>query len=241
MRFVSLIIIYFFLITSAFSQKTESKKYTSVDSEEDGINSYEKYNERLGGDSVRYIKKGLKCNGMVKDNYPNGTLKHKGYYTDGVLNTIYSNFWDNGQEERSFKVQDSKSSSMIIYYKDGKIRSKIDYVKSLPLKDEEYFPDGKMASFDEYDKNFDYTIMSKLYFENGQLQTILEMTDKKKGLFSSKEYFEDGKIKEEGTLKFIPGLGDMRKIDKWSIYSESGKLLTEEFYDNGNLTNEKTY
>jgi antitoxin component YwqK of YwqJK toxin-antitoxin module len=241
MRFIFLISVTFFLVNSSFSQKSENKKYTSVDSDEEGINSYEKYNSMLGGDSVRYVKKGLKCNGMVKDNYSNGTLKHKGYYTDGVLNTIYTNYWDNGQEERSFKVKDSKSSEMIIYYKDGKLRSKIEYVKSLPLKDEEYFPSGKMESYDEYDKSFDYTIMSKVYFETGQLQTIVEITDKKKGFFSSKEYYEDGKIKEEGTLKFIPGLGDMRKEGKWSIFSESGKLLTEEFYDNGSLTDEKTY
>ncbi|NVO04121.1 MAG: hypothetical protein HXX09_15605 [Bacteroidetes bacterium] len=241
MKFILYFFLSFFFVSSIYSQKTENKKYTSVDSEEEGINSYEKYNSRLGGDSIRYVKKGLKCNGMVKDNYPNGALKHKGYYVDGVLNTIYNNYWETGQEERSFKVKDPKASEMIIYYKDGKLRSKIEYLKSLPLKDEEYFPNGKMESYDEYDKSFDYAIISKVFFENGQLQTIVEMTDKKNGLFHSKEYFEDGKIKEEGSYKFIPGLGDMRKIDKWSIYSESGKLLTEEFYDNGSLTDEKTY
>jgi len=54
------------------------------------IEIYDKFNKIIGGDSVRFCEK-HKCSGWIKDYYTNGKLKHKGFYENGKLTTVYSN------------------------------------------------------------------------------------------------------------------------------------------------------
>lgn len=242
MKRILLLSMFFFSPVLMFSQnkdpKSSSKSVSDSVDVDEGIEYYDKFNTVIGGDSVRYCN-GLKCSGLIKDFYPNGNLKHKGYYTSGQLTTTYKNYFDNGQEERSFQIKDPNNASIEIYYKDGKIRMKGDYYKGEPIKWEEYFPNGNMESYEEYTKSLDAYIVSKTFYEDGKPQLLIECIDKKKRLFTSKEYFENGQIKEEGQLVYAPLLSDYQKTDKWVTYDEKGKVLSEETYVKGEVTEEK--
>ena len=129
---------------------------------------------------------------------------------------------------------------MTVYHKDGKIRSSIKYTDGNPVKWEDYFSNGKMEYYEEYNKKGLY-VAQKSFFENGQPQEILELTDKKKLLYSKKEYFENGKIKSDGETVYNADLLDYQRSGKWSYFDESGKLVKEEFYVGGKVNEEKNY
>jgi len=244
MRRTILFIYYFIFSLALFAQNkapgtTAKAKNDSIDVDE-GIEYYDRFNTFIGGDSTRYCN-GMKCSGLIKDLYPNGNLKHKGYYVSGKLTTTYKNYFENGQEERSFQVKSPISADIEIYYKDGKLRVKGDYLKGEPLKWEEYYPNGNMESYEEYTKSLDAYVVSKYFYENGKPQLIIECIDSKKKLYSSKEYYENGQLKEEGKLNYITLISDFQKNGKWIVYDEKGKVTAEENYVKGEMSDDKNY
>jgi antitoxin component YwqK of YwqJK toxin-antitoxin module len=201
-----------------------------------GITLYEKLNFSLGGDSIRYDKKGYSAAGWYEDYYENGKLLHKGYYADGNLRT-YQNFYDNGQLERSFKT-DYNKSSMKIYYRDGKTRAEIDYVNGNTVKETDYYPNGSVEFVEEYNKDGQF-IRNNFYSPDGKPLSLLEIIDPKKLIYAKKEYHENGQIKEEGTMIYSKAAGDYQKDGKWIIYDESGKAVAEQNWAKGEMANEK--
>lgn len=236
MKFFLYIAVVFCPAFQAFSQNKYSPE--EITDKKYGINIYERLNARLGGDSTRNCK-GYACDGWVADFYTNGAILHKGYYVEGQLKT-YQNFFINGQMEREFKALDDYKSAMVIFYKDGKVKSNIKYDESSPIKWEDFYPNGQLEYFEEYAKK-GYYLAQKSFFENGQPQETFEMTNKKKLLYAKKEYFESGKIKTEGETVYNVDMLDYQKTGKWSYYDETGKLVKEEFYVNGKVNEEKNY
>lgn len=203
-----------------------------------GIKLYERLNFLLGGDSIRYDQvKGYAANGWREDYYENGQLLHKGYYQEGQLK-IYKNFFDNGQLERNFVIKPNPSQySMKIYYKDGKPRAEVDYNKGNPQKSQEWYPNGQLEYIEEYNKDCEYYIQHKIYQENGVPVSTLELVDERRKNYLKKEYHPNGQVKEEGTIHYDKQLADYRKEGKWLVYDESGKLIEENTYVNGELSN----
>jgi antitoxin component YwqK of YwqJK toxin-antitoxin module len=234
----------FFIVLSCPAQaqefKTTAKKYKEekVYNPDYGINLYDKLNFLLGGDSVRYDQgKGYAANGWREDFYENGQLLHKGYYQEGQLK-IYKNFFDNGQLERNFIVKPNPSLySMKVYYKNGNPRSEIDYVKGNPQKWQDWYPNGQLEFIEEYDKDAEYYIQNKTFQENGTPIMSLELTDPKRKLYYKKEYHPNGKVKEEGVIHFSKLVGDYQKEGVWKVYDENGKLIEENTYVKGELSN----
>lgn len=199
-----------------------------------GIKLYEKLNPVLDGDSLRNDKRGYACQGWVEDKYENGQTLHKGYYTDGQLK-VYKNYYENGQLERSFKAVGVVGSSMQIFYIDGKLKSEVDYHKNTPQKWSDYYPNGQLAYYEENQKNMEYVIQRKSYFENGKPESIFEMIDPKKKRYIKTEYYENGNVKETGEMKFNSSAIDYQKDGNWKTYDENGKLISEDIYVNGEL------
>lgn len=227
------------------SQLTESKPdssnlfYASLVDDIYGITIYEPLNYRLGGDSIRHDRKGYASRGWIEDFYPNGKLLHRGYYSEGQLK-IYKNYYPTGQLERSYRTLDNYRSSVDKYYKDGTLKSRVLYKEGYVLKWEDYYPTGKLEYLEEFHKSLDYYIVKKSFFENGQLESLLELNPKKK-VFISQEYFENGILKEEGKIVFNTAMYDYRKIGKWVIFDQNGKMIKEELYDKGVLSKEKIF
>lgn len=221
---------------SAYSQKRY--KSEEITDSKYGINIYDRMNSRIGGDSIRNCKE-YACEGWVSDYYTNGAVLHKGYYVEGQLK-IYQNYYSNGQPEREFKIIDDFQCSMTVYFQDGKTKSKIKYKDGSPIKWEDFFANGQLEYFEEYNKKGLY-LAQKSFFENGQPHEIMELVNKKKFEYSKKEYFENGKIKTDGVILYNEDLLDYQKSEKWSYFDENGKLIKEEFYVGGKVNEEKNY
>lgn len=237
MRFVLLITLMFSLSVQAQIRKGDTYALAKVKYDSAyGITMYEKMNFALGGDSVRYDKKGYSATGWYEDYYEGGALLHKGYYAEGALKT-YQNFYGNGQVERIFK-SDYNKSSMKIYYQDGKMRADIEYSGGNVIKETDYYPNGQVEFVEEYNKDGLF-VRNNFYAENGKPTSTLELTDPKKLHYEKKEYHDNGNLKEVGKLVYSKGAGDYQKEGKWLTYDESGKAILEVIYSKGEVASEK--
>ena len=227
------------------SQLTEPKPdstslfYASMIDDKYGITIYEALNYRLGGDSIRHDRKGYASRGWLEDYYPNGKLLHRGYYSEGQLK-IYKNYYPDGRLERSYRTLDNYRSSVEKYYSNGILKSRVLYKEGYVLKWEDYYTSGKLEYLEEFHKSLDYYLVKKSFYENGQLESLLELNPKKM-TYISQEYFENGILKEEGKIIFNTTMYDYEKLGKWVIFDQNGKLLKEEFYEKGVLSKEKKY
>jgi len=204
-----------------------------------GINVYENLNYRLGGDSSRMDKKGYAARGWLEDHYPSGTILHKGYYSDGHLK-IYKNHYPDGTVERSYRTVDNYKSSMEIFYADGTLKSRVTYSEGVPLKWDDFYPSGKLEYTEEFNKTLDYYLAKKSFHANGALDESLLMVKESKRLYESKQFSDSGMLVEEGKMIFNEQEFDYRKIGKWSIYDNSGKLVKQQYYVDGKLDKEKS-
>lgn len=233
-----------FIVSSCFAQNSQviskpggKKKAYAPDEIIDpvyGITKFNKLCPALGGDSVRHNEKGYVCQGWFEDNYVNGRLLHKGFYADGQLK-IFSNFFDNGQLERDFKVISLNKSTLDSYYPDGNKRSSVVYIKGGTQKWEDFFPDGKTEYVEEYEKDGETLIKMNSYNSKGQPTAIFELKDSKKRIYIKKDYWENGNIKEEGELIYNKSLLDYQKHGTWLYYSEQGRQIAEEQHIHGVL------
>lgn len=199
-----------------------------------GITMYEKLTPLMGGDSVRYDKRGYNIQGWWEDFYKSGKLLHKGFYVDGQLRA-YKNYYENGQIERVYRMIDYKHCEVFMYYVDGKLKSEVHYFNHVANKQIDYFPNGNVDLYEESHGDNDYLIKRNSFFENGYAEVIFELIDKRKRTYMHKEFFESGKLKEEGILKYSPDKIDYVKDGEWKTYNESGALVKTEKFQNGEL------
>lgn len=204
-----------------------------------GINMYDRLVIRLMGDSVRMCK-GYACSGWIEDYYVDGKLLHKGYYIDGRLK-LFKNFFPNGKTEREFKLSDDRRSTMIINYAKGGVKSVINYIGSDPIEWTDYFENGQIEYHELYDKSFEFYSVQTSNFDNGNPESSLELTDKKRLIFSKKEYYKNGRLKTEGELVYNKDMLDYQRNGKWSYFDEEGNLKKEETYIKGELNKTKEF
>ncbi len=212
----------------------EDSDSLTVDTNDLSIDDYTKYTPLLGGKEVR-LKDGLKINGMIKDYYPDSTIKHKGYYQNGQLVSTYKNYYPNGQLERSFAASGTFKLIIESFYQNGIPKEYIEYRKGEVVKYIEYYPNGKMATYEEHEKKKGYYIALRNYYTNGNMKSSLELLDRKKWTYYEKEFFSSGKIKEEGPVQYNIIQYDYQRNGKWKVYDESGKLIETKDYYEGEL------
>lgn len=204
------------------------------------IREYDVYCKALGGDSVR-ICNGLPCSGLIKDFYPNGNLKHKGYYDYGKIATIFSNYYENGKIERNFKSKSDVRGNIEIFYPSGILKSKGEYIKGDALKWEDYYENGQIEFSEEFNKGMDYHLYTRFFYEDGKPQILFELIDEKNRIYSYKEFYEGGQMKEEGKKIQNKSNGDYPQDGVWRFYNAEGKLILEEEYIKGMLNSEKKF
>lgn len=196
------------------------------------VDEYEVFNKILGGDSIRYCD-GYKCIGWIKDFYPDNTLKHRGFYVDGQLESVYKNYYNNGQLEREFTLKNYKNSTMNKYYPDGKILSEIKYLFTDPVSWIDYYPNGNVEYVEKYNNSGTYILERLFYYESGQLQSELRLLNKRNNIFEKNEYYPDGILKLNGNMLYNVSLNDYQKNGIWKNYGPDGKIISEEhFYKN---------
>lgn len=194
---------------------------------------YAPLNAALGGDSVRYAK-GIPCAGRVEDRYPDGTLKHRGYYGEGRL-LVYSNYHPNGALEREFTVQGSTRCSLRTWFADGVPRSETFYVGGVTRSFTEHYTNGAVRYTEEKHPSLPcYTVMD-LFAPDGKPISTLHIVDKKKVVFEQREYWPGGQLRAVGRSQFNPQRYDSQRIGAWTYYDASGKPVMEERYIEGKV------
>jgi antitoxin component YwqK of YwqJK toxin-antitoxin module len=204
------------------------------------ISKYDRYCPIMGGDTLRVIR-GIRLTGFFKDAYPSGRVIHKGYYDDGKLVTMFTNYYESGQIERVFKAKSETRGTIEIYFPSGQLKSKGEFIKGEPVKWEDYYPDGKMEFSEEFSRNLEYHLYSKMFYESGKPQIIFEIFDEKNRKYNYSEYYETGQIKQKGQKIQNKSTGDYKEDGKWSYFDEGGKLTLEEEYEKGFLLSDKKY
>lgn len=239
MRFsflITLSVICNFLFINVYGQYPDN----DIDKIEDSIPSvtaYEIYNKVLGGDSVRLCN-GYPCKGWIKDEYPNKSLKHRGFYVDGRLESVYKNYYENGQLEREFTLKNYKNSTMNIFYPDGKKLSEIEYVFTDPISWTDFYPNGQIEYTEIYHSSGDYILSRIFYYQSGQIQSSFKLLNKKKNLFEKIDFYPNGTVKEKGMMIYNKSVGDYQQTGKWSYYKENGELSSEENYYKNKIIDE---
>jgi len=236
-----LLILLLFPLHAQFGKQKDTRIYyvfSEVYDSATGIDTYEKLNRLMGGDSVRNNPKGYAAQGWWEDYYKSGTIIHSGYYVDGML-TTYKNFYENGQLEREFKSLDYFRYQMVLYWPNGKVRSDITYYQGAEEKTKEYYENGNPEFFEEYADKCDYMMYRQFYYENGNLQSDMQLSNKKKKIYTNKEFFENGKVQTEGSMQYYEEIDNYMKEGSWKVYDETGKLISIEEYVRGQMVEEK--
>jgi len=199
-----------------------------------GIQLFDKYNPATGGDSVRKNLQGYMSNGFIQDHYKDGTLLHKGFYTDGVL-SLYTNYYPNGQEERAFKAVTERKSEMKKYYSSGKIRSDVLFFDGNAISYHDSYENGNPSYVEEYDKKHERLLQRCSYFEDGKPESLfVPITDKSPIKYSHKEYYPGGtQLKEEYIMLFSPDALDFIKDGEDKAYDEKGTVTSDIIYVDG--------
>ena len=221
--------------TDSLSAHTESSLEEKSDTVDLSISDYDKYTPLLGGKEKRLRSDGLVMNGMVKDYYPDSTLKHKGYYQNGQLVSTYKNYYPDGSLERSFTAKGTNKVVLQTYYPNGKSKVYMEFHKGEMIKYIEYWPNGKMSYYEEHDKKKAYYISLKNYYADGRIKDELVLVDPKKLVYEQKEYFPDGKIKESGKVLYNKVYMDYFKDGKWKVFNPDGSVKEVLEYDDGEL------
>jgi antitoxin component YwqK of YwqJK toxin-antitoxin module len=229
----------FILITSAnvFAQDAKEK---IEDTTNYSIPQYDKLCTIMGGDSIRY-NLGNKATGQFKDYYPDGKLKHKGYYDNGKIVTVFTNYYEDGKVERNFKAKSDTRGTLEVFYRDGILMSRVEWINGESLKWEDFFPSGKPEFAEEFNSSLEYYLYMHFYYENSNPKVLFELTDKKSRTYSYKEFYENGQLEETGNKVHNLALDDYQMDGKWSYYDETGKLVLEEEYVRGQLVSDKKY
>jgi len=234
---ICILICCFVGLSPAYSQSDTLNLETIADQ---SISEYDQYCPIMGGDSVR-MENNQKATGYFKDFYPGGAIKHKGYYENGKIITVFKNYYENGQEERSFKARSYVRGILEVYYPNGYLLSRVEWVDGESQKWEDFYADGQLEFAEEYDKRLEYHIYMRFYYEDGTPKVLFELADEKERTYSYKEYYPQWKVKESGMKVQNANLGDYQMDGKWEYFDESGKLILEEEYHKGLLINDKEY
>jgi len=212
---------------------TDSTEW-NTDTLDFSISYYDKFTPIIGGKEVRK-RNGIIVHGVVKDYYPDSTLKHRGYYTHGKLITSYKNYYPSGILERSYTMSGTFKVVIKSFYPSGKPKEYIEYRKDVIVKYIDYYPNGNIATLEEHDKKKGFYTVYKNYYPSGVLKSSLELRNRKKGEYSQVDYYPSGKIKEEGSVVYNPYYYDYQRYGTWKVFDEKGKLIDSQEYYEGEL------
>lgn len=213
----------------------DTEELATEDLEDDlaPLNMYEGLNRELGGDSVRTCN-GYACIGWVEDHYPDGSLKHRGYYDDGQL-IHYRNHHPSGSIEREFRVIDNIRSVMRTYYPDGTLRTESRYRSGTVIAYEDHYRNGQLRYEEERHRSEPYFLKMNLYAEDGTPISTLELEDRKRIISVQREYHPNGLVRVEGKVRYDPARMDSQRIGDWTYRDADGRPLHKEQYIDGRV------
>ncbi|MEX1132297.1 MAG: hypothetical protein WEC15_03660 [Flavobacteriales bacterium] len=197
------------------------------------LNRYDRFNPQAGGDSTRSCALGP-CSGWVEDHYADGTLKHRGMYSEGAL-VVYRNYYPNGVLEREFKQQDAIKSVMRTYFSNATLRSEARYADGVVFKYEDHYVNGGLRYAEERHRKEPYYLRMDLYSPTGEPLSLLRLVDRKLTEFELREYYPGGLVRSEGRARYDKRRMDTQRVGTWRHYDTDGSLLREEDHVDGKV------
>jgi antitoxin component YwqK of YwqJK toxin-antitoxin module len=197
------------------------------------VDGYDELVASLGGDSVRLCA-GYGCTGWVEDLYPNGQLKHRGFYNEGQL-VIFKNYHPDGTLEREFKVVDNVKSQLRIYHGNGQLRSQTRYVHGQALEYEDHYSNGQLRYLEEKHREEPYYLRMDLFRPDGKPISTLVLVDKRTVTFEQSEFWPDGQVRCRGKARYDPNRMDTQRIGTWTYFDQKGQARFEEAYVDGKV------
>ena len=212
--------------------------FTQVDDSTFGIQFYDKYNPKLGGDSIRKYFDGHLCNGLIEDHYSDGNILHKGYYTNGKL-TQYTNYYPDGVVERVFRPTSDRKDELKKYYESKTLKSDVQYYDGNSTLWQDYYDNGQLSYVEEYDKKHERILRRCSYYKDGKPLSIFVPLETKGDIirYSLKEYFPNGQLQEESEALYSKDSFDFFKDGHDKQYDDKGNLVAEYEYVGGHLNN----
>lgn len=203
------------------------------------LNVYGNFVAQLGGDSVRVCGQ-FPCTGWVEDRYPNGQLKHRGYYDSGKL-TVYKTYHPNGVLERDYKSIDDVKSVMRTWHSNGMIRSETRFARGETYLYEDHYVNGQLRYAEERDRKEPYFVRLELYAATGEPISVLRIVDRGTAEFEQEEYHPGGALKCKGRSRYNPARMDTQRVGMWTYFDAGGKKVREEDYIDGKVHAERNY
>lgn len=200
------------------------------------MNGYEEFNPVARGSKLRLCGE-RPCNGWQHDIYPDGVLKHRGFYAEGAL-VIYRNYYPSGRLEREFKQQDVIKSMMRTFHPNGVLRSRTRFANGAVIRYEDHYTNGALRYAEERHRSEPYYIRMDLFAPNGEPLSLLRLVDRKRVEFEMKEYYPGGGLRCEGLARYDRYRMDTRKVGTWRHYDLDGSLQREELLVDGKVQSE---
>lgn len=181
--------------------------------------------------------------------HPNGQVKEKSMYKNGIEDGSSEFWWDNGEKH---SVSTYKAGLLEgpfeVYTFSGALDTKGSYVKGKLNGPLTLYYDNDKPRLEMVYVNGKINGDAKVYYKNGKPESEIKVTmDKKNG--PTKEYYPDGSLQAEGAYK-----NDLES-GNWKVYYRSGKLFREgtyktpgkregvwkEYYEDGKVSYEGMY
>ncbi len=153
--------------------------------------------------------------------------------------------WYRTRQLRYYSKCDGDTNTYLEFYSTGQLKNKsLTYIDSTNGKGnsfawhytEEYYENGQLK-FLPMDPNSQKLQQQVRFYESGaKMDSVGWLNGTRVGFL--KEWHEGGQIKtvREYVVPSNDGyLHDSKKIGTWSYYNESGKLIKEEYYEEGKL------
>ncbi len=199
--------------------------------------------------------------------YDNNNKMFEKFYKNSSLDSIYTSWYSNKQKRQTINYFERNKvfPSQIEWYRNGQKKLQITYNDSLGLL-EEWYENGKLKSLSDIDLIYGSIVsFSKEWCPNGFVIQDLKINQGKQkyeryncdsikiaegtyidfeffwvgkktewygnGIKAMDSYFFDGNNRQEANIR----------IGTWKYYSEQGKLIREEIYENNKLIDSKEY
>ena len=204
----------------------------------DDLNAYESFNAQLGGDSIRFCGE-HPCIAWVEDHYPDGKLKHRGYYDAGRL-TVYKNYHTNGAVERDYKAVDAVKSTLRTWHSNGTERSLTRYADGVSYYYEDHYVNGQLRYLEERHRSEPCFTRMELYAADGKPISLLR-EGKGKLVFEQEEFYPGGALKCKGGSRFNPARMDTQRMGTWTYFDAHGAKVKEEDYVDGKVHTTRSF
>jgi antitoxin component YwqK of YwqJK toxin-antitoxin module len=207
---------------------------------------------------IAYYDKNLKLKARWAYRGSEG-VRDTSWYNDGKIKS-YNDFgnnpecynrmsWYRNRQLESQSTCTGDTGIAVYYYSNGQLKGKYisyrDTARGNSITGHyavEYYENGQLK-YDPIDMNGPRTPLMKNYYKSGKVkwESAYQIGEP---VGPYREWYETGQLKLSGQHKIPPddkGYFHAVRIGTWSYYNESGKLIKEEFYEDGKLVKTVEY